>query len=229
MTGHAIGGVNHGPMPKLGRLLCCRLQLSWLPVSSSSEGEIQSCCIVIGIVVEHIYKPAVLAMFCMECTAPTSWSVGDSRTQPLGPNHGLCCRCQNWRHFPMVMLTSARQTKQKIVGSLWNTSAYNLIYGGGCSRSRVCACVCEGVPVSVSCRNCHNLLYGSESKLETLLCGDANFRSTNKLEVLIVISVQTQEIISCCTVTDARYRIGCSFPRLQFESQRLLHRLLFVR
>jgi hypothetical protein len=48
--------------------------------------------------------------------------------------------------------------------------------------------VCEGVSVSVSCPNWHNLLYGGVSKLEILLRGDANFRSTNEVEVLIVIS-----------------------------------------
>jgi len=98
-------------LPKLGSRLCCRLQLSWLPVSRSSEGDTQSCCIVI--VLENIYYPAVLAVYCIEGSAPTSSSVVDSRTQPLGPNHGLCCRCRNWRRFSMAMLTSARQTKWK--------------------------------------------------------------------------------------------------------------------
>jgi len=37
----------------------------------------------------------------------------------------------------------------------------------------VCACVCEGESVSVS-------------KLETLLRGDVDFRSTNEVEVLII-------------------------------------------
>jgi hypothetical protein len=44
------------------------------------------------------------------------------------------------------------------------------------------------VSVSVPYRNWHNLLYGGASKLETLLCGDVNFCSTNEVEVLIVIS-----------------------------------------
>jgi len=117
---HAIGGVNHMPIPKLGSRLCCRLQLSWLPVSRSSEGDTQSCCIVIGIALKN----------CIEGTAPTSRNIVDSRTQPLGPNHGLCCRCwcrcrveigitcctvahRNWRHFSVAMLTSAWQTKWK--------------------------------------------------------------------------------------------------------------------
>jgi len=47
-----------------------------------------------------------------------------------------------------------------------NTSAHNLLYGGGFSSSRVCACVCEGESVSLS-------------KLVTLLHGDVDFRSTN--------------------------------------------------
>ena len=50
--------------------------------------------------------------------------------------------------------------------------------------------VCEGVSVSVSCRNWHNLLYGGASKLETLLHGNVNFCSTNEVEVLIVIPFQ---------------------------------------
>jgi hypothetical protein len=33
-------------------------------------------------------------MYCIEGTAPTSWSVCDSRTQPLGPDCGVCCQCQ---------------------------------------------------------------------------------------------------------------------------------------
>jgi hypothetical protein len=47
-TAHAIGGVNHGPMLKLSSRLCCRVQLCWLPVNRSSEGDTQSCCIVIA-------------------------------------------------------------------------------------------------------------------------------------------------------------------------------------
>jgi hypothetical protein len=86
-------------------------------------------------------------MCCIKGTAPTSWRVVDSCSQPLGPNHGLCCWCRNWRLFFMVMLTSTRQTKWMIVICLLNTSAHNLLYGGGCSRSRVCACVCEGMSI----------------------------------------------------------------------------------
>jgi len=72
-------GSNHG--------LCCRLQLSWLPVNRSSEGDTQSCSIVIGITLNN----------SIEGTAPISWSVVDSRTQPLGSNHGFYwrCWCQN--------------------------------------------------------------------------------------------------------------------------------------
>jgi len=141
---HAIGDVDHMPTPKLSSWLCCWLPLSWLPVNRSSEGEAKSCCIVICISLENIHKPAVLAVYCIEGTAPTSWSVIDSRTQPIRPNHGLCCRCRNWRLSSVAMLTSVRQTQWKIVISLLNASAHNLLYGGGCSSSRVCACVCEG-------------------------------------------------------------------------------------
>jgi hypothetical protein len=81
---HAIGGVNHMPMPKLGSWLCCRLQLSWLRVNRSFEGDTQSWCILIGIALKN----------CIGGTAPTSRSIVDSRTQPLGPNHRVCCQCK---------------------------------------------------------------------------------------------------------------------------------------
>jgi len=96
---HAIGGVNHMPIPKVGSWLCCQLELSWLPVNRSSKGDTQS-----------------------------SWSIIDFCTQPVGPNHGLCCQCwcgveigincsmvacRNWRRCSMVMLTSTRQMKWK--------------------------------------------------------------------------------------------------------------------
>ena len=48
-----------------------------------------------------------------------------------------------------------------------NTSAHNLLYGGGCSSSRVCACVYEGVSALVS-------------KLVTLLHCEVDFPSTNE-------------------------------------------------
>jgi len=54
-----------------------------------------------------------------------------------------------------------------------NTSANKQLYGGECSSSRVCACTCKGESVSVS-------------KLETLLCGDVDFRSTNEVGVFII-------------------------------------------
>jgi len=128
----------------------------------------------------------------------------------------------------VAMWTSARQTKRKIVISLLNTSAHNLLYGGGSkletllrgdvnfrSTNEVEVLIIAGSVsdarvveyVSVSCRNWHNLLYGGASKLETLLRGDVNFCSTNEVEVLIVISFSTQVLISCCTVADARYRV----------------------
>jgi len=120
---HAIGGISHMPIPKLGSRLCCQLQQSWLPVNHSSEGDTQSCCIMIAVEIVGITWQK-----CIEGTAPTSWNIVDSRTQPLGPNHGLCCRSRcrveigitcctvahrNWRHFSVVMLTSARQKKWK--------------------------------------------------------------------------------------------------------------------
>jgi len=146
-TAHAIGGVNHGPIPKLGSRSCCRLRLSWLPVNCSSEGDTQSCCIVI--VLENIYKPAVLAMYCIESTGPTSRNIIESHTPPLGPNHGWCCRCWNWRCFSVAMWTSAWQTKRNIVVSLLNTTAHNMLYSGRCSRSRVCVGVGVGIGVEI--------------------------------------------------------------------------------
>jgi hypothetical protein len=168
-------------------------------------------------------------MYCIEVTAATSWCVVDSCSQPLGPNHGLCCLCRNWRLFFMVMLTSTQQTKRMIVICLLNTSAHNLLYGGGSqletllpgdvnfrSTNKVevliiaCSVSDAGVAqyVSVSCRNWHNLLYGGASKLEILLCGDVNFRSTNEVQLLIVISflnVSTHELL---------YRGGCSISSM---------------
>jgi len=41
--------------------------------------------------------------------------------------------------------------------------------------------------VSLLNTSAHNLLYGGALKLDTLLCGDVNFRSTNEVKVLIVI------------------------------------------
>jgi len=76
----------------------------------------------------------------------------------------------------MAMLTSARQTKRKIVVSLLNTRAHNQLYGGGYVRTYAKVCL-------------------SLSKLETLLHGDVDFRSTNEVEVLIVAG---------CSVADAR-------------------------
>jgi len=51
-----------------------------------------------------------------------------------------------------VTMISTRQTKVEvfIVGSLLHARAHNLLYGGVCSSSRVCAGVCEGVSI-VSC------------------------------------------------------------------------------
>jgi len=46
-----------------------------------------------------------------------------------------------------VTMTSNRQTKVDvfIVGSLSQERAHNLLYGGVCSSTRVCAGVCKGV------------------------------------------------------------------------------------
>jgi len=88
---------------KLGSRFCCWLQLSWLPVNHSSECDIQSCCI--EIMLENIYKPTVLAVYGIEGTAPMSWIIVDSHSQPLCPNWGLCCGCRNWRRFSKAMLT----------------------------------------------------------------------------------------------------------------------------
>jgi hypothetical protein len=89
----------------------------------------QSSCIVIRIVAEYIYIPAVLAVYCIEGTVPSSWSFLDFCSQPIGPNNGLCYWSPNWRLFSMAMLTSTRQTKQKIFISHLHTSVHNLLYG----------------------------------------------------------------------------------------------------
>jgi len=122
----------------------------WHPVNRSCEGDTPSCCIVISIVVEHIYKPTLLAMHCIEGTAPTNWSVVNARTQPFGPNHWLCCRCRNWRRFTMAIWTSARQTKRKMIVSLFNARAHRRLYSGRCSHSQVCVSVGVGVEIDIS-------------------------------------------------------------------------------
>jgi len=160
---YAVGGVNHMPIPKCGSSLCCQLQLSWHPGNHSSKGDTQFWCIMIGIVLKN----------CIEGTAPTSWSIVGFHTQPLSPNHRLCCRCRNWRRFYLVTLTSAWQTKQKIVISLVNRSAHHVLDGAGCSGSRIWLCVWEDVTVLVS-------------KLEMLHHRDVDFCSINEVEVLIV-------------------------------------------
>jgi hypothetical protein len=85
-----------------------------------------------------------------------------------------------------VDFRSTNEVEVLIVISLLNARAHSRSYGGGCSSSRVIVGV--GVGVGVGVKNWHNLLYGGASKLETLLHGDVNFRSTNEVEVLIVIS-----------------------------------------
>jgi len=86
----------------------------------------------------------------------------------------------------MAILTSARQTKRKIIISLqtqvpvtcW-TVADTCVVKYVRAYAKVCLCWY---------RNWHNLVYGGASNLETLLRGDVNFRSTNEVDVLIVIS-----------------------------------------
>jgi hypothetical protein len=89
------------------------------------------------------------------------------------------------------MWTSAGQTQGTIVVSLLNLSAHNLLYGGGCSSSQVCACVCEGESVSVS-------------KLEMLLRGDVDFRSTNEVEVFIIAgSVSDDGVVEYVSISES--------------------------
>ena len=90
-----------------------------------------------------------------------------------------------------MMLTSARQMKRNTVVPFLNTSAYNLLYGGGCSSSPVCACICEGESVLVS-------------KLETLFRGDVDFRSTNESG-----SVDRSQLFSCrCSCSQVCVGVG---------------------
>jgi hypothetical protein len=49
-----------------------------------------------------------------------------------------------------VDFRSTNEVELLIVVSDSNATAHNLLYGGGCLCSRVCACVCEGVSM-VSC------------------------------------------------------------------------------
>jgi len=69
--------------------------------------------------------------------------------------------------------------------------------------------------VSLSCRNCHNLLYDGFSKLKMLLCGDVNFRLINEAEVLILIASWTQLLIRFCTMLDARVVEYVSVSKLE--------------
>jgi hypothetical protein len=63
-------------------------------------------------------------------TAPTSWSVVDSCSQPRGPNNGLFRQCQHWGSFSIAMLTSAQQAKRKIVVSISDARAQHRLYCG---------------------------------------------------------------------------------------------------
>ena len=128
----AMRGGNHTPISELGSHLCCRFQLFWLPVNNSCNGYTQSCWIVIGIVLENIFNIAVLAVYCIKGTAPSSWRISYSHMQPLGPNDGFCCRCwgQNWRCFCAAWMTNTWHTKQTIDIYQLITSVHNLLYGG---------------------------------------------------------------------------------------------------
>jgi len=59
--------------------------------------------------------------------------------------------------------------------------------------------------------------------METDFTGDGNFRSTNEVEELIVISFQTQVLISCCTVADARVFEHVSVSVSVSKLETLLH------
>jgi len=85
-----MGGINRMPIPKRSSWLSCRLQLSWLPVNGSFEGDRPSCCIMIDIMLENIYILGIHAGYSIRSTAPTSWSVVITQMQPLGSYHGVC-------------------------------------------------------------------------------------------------------------------------------------------
>jgi hypothetical protein len=61
----------------------------------------------------------------------------------------LACR-DGSRKEGDVDFSSTNEVELLIVVSHPNATAHNLLYGGGCFCSRVCACVCEGVSM-VSC------------------------------------------------------------------------------
>jgi len=151
-------------LPKLGSRFYYLLQLSWLPVNHSMDGVSQSYYIVIGIALKN----------CIEGTAPTSCRTVDSHMQPLVPNLGLCCMCQNWRCYSIPILTSARQTMWKC----WSFPMWMHGLIAGC----IVANACTVKYVSVLCQDCQNVLYSGISKLETHLCSNVNFRWTIKAE-----------------------------------------------
>jgi len=130
--------------PKLSSWLHCGVQLSWLPVNHSSEVDIHSCSTVIGITLNNF----------INVTTTTRWSVVDSCTQPLSPNHGLCCVSQNWRLFSMVMVISAPWRKWKC----WSTFLFQM-QGPIVDCTVVDALVAERVSVSVSVLKLEMLLH----------------------------------------------------------------------
>jgi len=174
------------PITTLGSPLCCQLPLCQLPVKFSSEGDTQSCCIMIGIMFHNKHKPAVLGVYCVKSTAPTCWTIVDFHIQPLRPKHGLCCGCRNWRYFLVAMLTSARQTKLTIVLSLLDRNAHDLLYSG--------RYVCTFTKVWLS-----------ESIVGRLLCCDVYIHSTNKVEVHLCFPLKQMGSVADCLVVDARF------------------------
>jgi len=56
----------------------------------------------------------------------------------------------------VTILTSTGQTKMEIliVVAFLNARAQNLLYGGVCSSSRVCAGVCDGVSIVLCDETC---------------------------------------------------------------------------
>jgi len=161
---HAIGGINHMPIPMPGSRLSWRLQLllqRWRTVllycDQYRSGTYISTCSTCGVVYRRYSSNQVeLCWFSYTATRCQSWvalSVSKLDTLLCGDND-LC--------FTYEVALS-------IVIFLLHASAQNLFSSARCSSSRVCECVCDGVYVSVS-------------KLQTLSCSDVDFRSTHKVE-----------------------------------------------
>jgi hypothetical protein len=99
--------------------LCCLLQWFWFPVDHFSNGDTQSCCIIIGDV-----NVVMEWMKCMEDIAPTSWRVIYLLMQPYGPNDVSCYLDRNWTHCCMAIQTSLRQIKWKF----WSMFPFTLMW-----------------------------------------------------------------------------------------------------